>query len=223
MDGIYKLAEMLKNLAPKFAPQMIPADSVVSSGDPHNALASCFSTQDQKTELLEILSEQQRRAEKTGGGKVFLSLKVELNIRRRLVIVRSIQFVGEVERNLLSVDKFLQLQVDGSEEEVQICADHFVALNERDGFEARVLEMNVVYVQEVYSVAYALKVLLDNVPNWTTCIGAHAVPIKPSESVTSVMDSLLVKAKGVPQSTKRKKIQQKQNRKRSKRGKDLVA
>lgn len=218
MDGIFMLAETLKKLAPNLAPQIIPAASVASSGDPHTALAKCFTTQEQKTELLDALSEQQQRAEKAAGGKVFLALMVELNISRRLVTIERIRFVGEVERNLLRAELFLQMQLDGSEEEVKLCSDHFVALNDRQAESLE--EINVVLAQEAYSVAYALKVLLDNVPNWTTKIGTQVAPVGPDESVTSVLDVLRLTDE---KRSKRRKISKGGDQKKRKKKRDSKA
>ena len=63
--------------------------------------------------------------------------------------------------------------------------EHFLARNGYDDAEA-----NAVQVQEVYELAFSLKVLLDNIPNWKTRVGGHAVPVPAGVSVGELLNEL---------------------------------
>ena len=55
---------------------------------------------------------------------------------------------------------------------MQPCVDHFLATN---GYNEE--GSSAVTVHEVYNTAFALKVLLDNIPDWKARLGSHTVPV----------------------------------------------
>lgn len=187
MDKVQDLHNVLAARAPVLAPQLRPRASAVSAELPaEKAVAACFATKRQRTEATDLLAARLQEAGRRLGGEAHMVLLCELDIEARIVTVQSVRFVGAVEASLYSVERFVQLQLDGtSADEMQPCLDHFLATN---GYDEET--SSVVTVHEVFNVAFALKVLLDNIPDWKTRLGKHTVPVAASTSAAIVVDEL---------------------------------
>lgn len=187
MDKVQDLQNVLAARAPELAPQLRPRASAVSAELPaEKAVAACFATKRQRTEATDLLAARLQEAGRRLGGEAHMVLMCELDVEARVVLVQSVRFVGAVEASLYSVERFVQLQLDGaSADEMQPCIDHFLATN---GYDEEA--SSVVTVHEVFNTAFALKVLLDNIPDWKTRLGKHAVPVAAHTSAGAIVDEL---------------------------------
>mmetsp|Transcript_50873 Transcript_50873/g.65142 ORF Transcript_50873/g.65142 Transcript_50873/m.65142 type:complete len:185 (-) Transcript_50873:187-741(-) len=181
MAAIDEVFSIIQNRSPVICPQIYPFQSEVSCKDVHLCLAGMFSEK-QRNSVLKSLSHRQKQSDRNAGRKTILVMECEINVSRRVVIVKGLDFVSSIEAALLDTKKFVGMLAEENDD-LDIYIKHFRSKN---GYNDINYEPFV--VQEVYSAAYSLQVLVDSIPDWKTLLGTHQVPC--SEDVESVLESL---------------------------------
>jgi hypothetical protein len=186
--NLEELISIIKSRAPVLCPQVRPLLSDVSSDDVHMCLAGMFAEKHQST-VLKSLASRQKKSDQTTGRKTVLVMDCDISVTKRQITVKKLEFVSEIEAVLYNTKKFVQMLVE-DKDDLHLFTNHFRLKN---GYDDDEVEPYV--VQEVYSAAYSLQVLVDSVPDWETRLlfagGAkHSVPLSKNVDVEAVLAAL---------------------------------
>lgn len=177
------LLSIIKSRAPVLCPQICPFQSLASGNDIHTCLAEMFAEKHRNV-VLKSLNTRQKKADQLSGKKTVLIMEYDLNIIKRVVTIKSLEFVSLIEACLCDTKKFVQMLVEENND-LQLYTNHFRLKN---GYTDDEVEPYV--VQEVYSAAYSLQVLVDSIPDWETRIGKQSVPLSKNVDVENILDDL---------------------------------
>ncbi|CAM9460775.1 unnamed protein product [Chrysoparadoxa australica] len=193
--------------APNLAPAIIPgsfkslvsaADTdrglieLASGGNPKQMLEGLKWLNDQRTMMSDSVEGDEDEAElaamKETADNMKLALKTSLDLDKRTFHVESIRFVGHVEAELSSLERMLlhQIKAQGEAGEMlDVYTEHFSKSNTVKGKPSPSL-------QEVCSLAYAIKVAVSNMTGWTAQLGKHSLPLAANASLSAVLDDLVL-------------------------------
>lgn len=113
-------------------------------------------------------------------------LVTEIDIEKRATVVSGIRFVDSLDAKLFSLEKMMALLANGNEVELNITHSRFLDIND---YNCDISEGSIIFY-EVYHLAYAVKVLLSNIPGMRFYLGKQSVPFPLDCNVGKLLDNL---------------------------------
>ena len=207
-NSIEDMAQVLKRKAPKLRPLVVPRLCLLGKGSgfgADSATARAGSPAGVLAALRRVLTPRQRKAvdaalasalatarEASGDDGALATVPVcELDVGARTVRITRFEFVGSVDAALRDLSGVLERQLSGDEGSDEDSLEPLVAhFNSANGYSE---DAGPLPMQQCYTLAYALRVALNNAPgpevdgSWHAFLGAHALPLpRPADAAEAI-------------------------------------
>lgn len=169
IGGTNEMLEMIKKRSPNLQP--------VISHSVHLSLKDFFLSEGQTEKVNKWVSDR------NSDGKEVV-LVTDVDIQKLTTIVKEIRFMDPLDAKLFSIEKIMSLLSQGDETELNILYSRFMEINEYD---CDISEGSIIFY-EVYHLAYAVKVLISNIPDMKYSLRNQSVPLPPDCNIADVLD-----------------------------------
>jgi hypothetical protein len=189
-EKVKAMQQVLSSKAPSLCPRTIPSQFGGLVGK--EGLLSLCSTQKQAEQGEAFLDTAAKNAIAEGlqGPRLVMDLELDLDAMEFKIV--GSRMAGEIEATLCCLERYMELLVNAEEpDELEAYVEKFLKTN-RLSAEAG----GQVTMQEVYSLAYAIKVALSNMQGWEGYAAGRKLPLASNEDFSSLLRDLFENVAG---------------------------
>mmetsp|Transcript_27724 Transcript_27724/g.27948 ORF Transcript_27724/g.27948 Transcript_27724/m.27948 type:complete len:225 (-) Transcript_27724:334-1008(-) len=165
-----ELIDILKAKAPHLAPAIFPTQYRI------NSIFDIISFRGMFNSMKDWIDSQDKDDKK-------MIMCTSIDYESRSIVISHIMFVDPFDAKLASVEKVMKALILGREDEISILVQRFLKLN---NYKCNIEDGRAIF-QEVYHVAYAIKVIISNIPGMKLQLGDYPLPL------TNITDSEIKK------------------------------
>ena len=182
---INEMVTALKTKCPRLAP------SIFLTGFTPVGLNDLCSTDAHLDQVRKWVSNQQNRSDasssssSSSGAYAFVT---DIDFPQRTIRISKIRAVSELDATLVSLEKMMRLLVLGGEDELNVAMTRFLQAN---GYTGNLAEERHI-INEVYNLAYAIKVLMSNTPGMKVTLAGQSLPLEESASMSKLLSQVVV-------------------------------
>ena len=181
---IDEMLNALKTKCPRLAPSIF-----LTSFTP-GGLDDLCSTDAHLDQVRKWVSNQQNRSDSVSSSSSSgtYALITDIDFPQRTIRISKIRAVSELDATLVSLEKMMRLLVLGSENELNVAMIRFLQVN---GYTGNLAEERHI-INEVYNLAYTIKVLMSNTPGMKVTLAGQPLPLEDNASMTKLLSQVVI-------------------------------
>jgi hypothetical protein len=203
--SILEMIKFLDDKCPILKPAIFPTQSCPN---PHS-LESLCSSNDQIEEI-KLYSFSNSKSSVTALPAIAFS--TDINYSERIIHINKINKVSELDALLYSLENVMKLMVMGNEDELIVAMTRFFEIN---GYNGNISEERHIF-NEVYHIAYAIKIAISNVPDMQILLGNDiSIPFNSNIDINKTLNKYLINndnKKEISNNTKKSSSSKKQHK-----------
>jgi hypothetical protein len=134
------------------------------------------------------VSNQQNKSGSSSSSSGAYAFVTDIDFSQRTIRISKIRAVSELDATLVSLEKMMRLLVLGGEDELNVAMTRFLQAN---GYTGNLAEERHV-INEVYNLAYAIKILMSNTPGMKVTLAGQSLPLDENASMSKLLSQVVV-------------------------------
>lgn len=179
-SSILEMIKLLDDRCPILKPAIFPTQSCPN---PHTLESLCSSNEQIEEIKLYTLSNSSSITSLPA-----IAFSTNINYSERIIHINKIIKVSELDALLYSLENVMKLMVMGNEDELIVAMTRFLEIN---GYNGNISEERHIF-NEVYHIAYAIKIAISNVPGMQIVLGNDiSIPFNSNININNTLKKYL--------------------------------